>query len=150
MTTIRRATHDDLDALIEGNQGVAFETETLELHEATLRPGITAILDDCNKGIYWVAVCDAQVVGQTLITYEWSDWRCAQIWWLQSVYVWPAFRGQGIFRRLLMHIESEARHAGAKDIRLYADTTNDAAKSTYQQLGFTTGHYQVFEKPLSS
>jgi GNAT superfamily N-acetyltransferase len=149
MTTIRRATLSDLDALIEGNQGVAFETEALKLYEATLRPGITAILDDSNKGVYWVAVRDAQVVGQTLITYEWSDWRCAPIWWLQSVYVWPAFRGQGVFRALLVHIESEARKVGAKDIRLYADTSNDAAKATYGQLGFTTGHYQVFEKPLA-
>jgi ribosomal protein S18 acetylase RimI-like enzyme len=47
------------------------------------------------------------------------------------------------------YIESEARKAGAKDIRLYADTSNDDAKATYGQLGFTTGHYQVFEKPLA-
>ena len=149
MITIRLANHTDLDALIEGNQGVAFETEALQLQETTLRPGIAAILDDTNKGMYWVATRESQVVGQTLITYEWSDWRCAPIWWLQSVYVWPEFRGQGVFRALLTHIEQEANAAGAKDIRLYADTGNDAAKATYQRLGFSTGHYQVFEKPLT-
>ena len=150
MITIQLATLTDLDALIEGNQGVAFETEALELSETTLRPGIAAILNDPHKGLYWVAIQDKAVVGQTLVTYEWSDWRNAPIWWLQSVFVWPDFRGQGVFRALLAHIESEARQAGAKDIRLYADTTNEAAHRTYQQLGFQTGHYQVFEKPLRS
>lgn len=146
---IRLATLADLPALIEGNQGVAFETEQLVLTETTLGPGIQAILEDRHKGMYWVASpLNGPVVGQTLITYEWSDWRNAPIWWLQSVYVWPHARGQGVFKALLAHIETEAKKAGARDIRLYADTTNQAAHRTYQQLGFSTGHYQVFEKPL--
>ena len=146
---IRLATLDDLEALIEGNQGVALETENLALMRDTLAPGISAILTDPHKGLYWVA-CDPAgiVIGQTLITYEWSDWRNAPIWWLQSVYVWPNARGQGVFTALLRHIEAEAREAGARDIRLYADTTNQKAHHTYQALGFATGHYQVFEKPL--
>ncbi len=146
---IRLAALNDLDALIEGNQGVALETENLTLTRDTLAPGIRAILTDVHKGLYWVA-CDATgtVIGQTLITYEWSDWRNAPIWWLQSVYVWPNARGQGVFKALLRHIEAEACQAGARDIRLYADTTNHSAHETYRALGFATGHYQVFEKPL--
>lgn len=148
--TIRRATPADLDALIAGNQGVALETEALHLDAAVLSPGIGAILEDPHNGIYWVAEAETGVVGQTLITYEWSDWRNAQIWWLQSVYVWPEYRAQGVFRALYTHIEGEARRAGVRDIRLYADTTNVGAQRTYERLGFRTGHYQVFEKPIDS
>ena len=104
MIHCRRATGDDLPFLIEGNQSIASETENVHLSEATLRLGIQAIIEDIHKGIYWVAVNDQRVVGQILVTYEWSDWRNGQIWWIQSVYVWPKVRRQGVFRALLAYV----------------------------------------------
>jgi len=149
MIHCRRATIDDLEHLVDGNQSIARETEGVELSEAKLKPGIAAILDDQNKGIYWVAIIEEQVIGQILVTYEWSDWRNGQIWWIQSVYVWPEARRQGVFKALLDYVTHEARDHSVVELRLYADTTNQKAHSTYLNQGFTTGHYQVFEKPLT-
>jgi GNAT superfamily N-acetyltransferase len=149
MIDCRRATIDDLSYLVDGNRSIAKETEGLELSEAKLRPGIAAILDDQNKGIYWVACLEKQVVGQILVTYEWSDWRNGQIWWIQSVYVWPDARRQGVFKALLDHVTHQARDLLVVELRLYADATNHKAHSTYLNQGFTTGHYQVFEKSLT-
>ena len=148
MIQCRRATIQDLKFLIDGNRFIAEETEGVELSETKLSPGISAILEDDNKGIYWVATLEDHVIGQILVTYEWSDWRNGQIWWIQSVYVWPSARRQGVFKALLEHVTSEATDASVCELRLYADTSNTDAHTTYLSQGFTTGHYQVFEKSL--
>ncbi|CAI8418523.1 MAG: Aminoalkylphosphonate N-acetyltransferase [Gammaproteobacteria bacterium] len=148
MIHCRRATIEDHRYLVDGNHSIAKETEGIELSETKLGPGIKAILEDENKGIYWVAIHEGQIIGQILVTYEWSDWRNGQIWWIQSVYVWPDARQQGVFKALLDRVTTEARDNSVVELRLYADTTNQKAHSTYFSQGFTTGHYQVFEKPL--
>ena len=149
MIQCRRATIEDLKFLVDGNRAIARETEGIELSEATLRRGVSVLLKDDNKGMYWVACLEEQVFGQILVTYEWSDWRNGQIWWIQSVYVSPDARRQGVFKALLDHVTHEARDHSVVELRLYADTTNQRAHSTYMNQGFTTGHYQVFEKPIT-
>jgi len=61
-----------------------------------------------------------QVVGQLMITFEWSDWRNANMWWIQSVYVSPHARRRGHFKLLYAHVRNEAMKAGAAGLRLYA------------------------------
>ena len=79
-----------------------------------------------------------------MITYEWSDWRNKQTWWIQSVYVVPERRSKGIFRELYRHARERCAGEGAAGLRLYADTTNHKAQAVYQGLGMTS-HYAVFE-----
>ena len=64
-------------------------------------------------------------------------------------YVSPDARRQGVFKALLDHVTHEARDHSVVELRLYADTKNQRAHSTYLNQGFTTGHYQVFEKPIT-
>lgn len=149
MIKCRRATIEDLKFLVDGNRAIARETEGIELSEATLRDGVSALLEDDTKGMYWVATRQDQVIGQILVTYEWSDWRNGQMWWIQSVYVSPDARRQGVFKALLDHVTHKARDHSVVELRLYAETTNRRAHSTYLNQGFTTGHYQVFEKPIT-
>jgi GNAT superfamily N-acetyltransferase len=149
MIKCRRATIEDLKFLVDGNRAIARETEGIELSEATLRDGVSALLEDDTKGMYWVATRQDQVIGQILVTYEWSDWRNGQMWWIQSVYVLPDARRQGVFKALLDHVTHKARDHSVVELRLYAETTNRRAHSTYLNQGFTTGHYQVFEKPIT-
>ena len=148
MIICRPATIEDLTRIAAGNCAMAKETESIKLSQTRVEDGVKAILSNRNHGIYWVAEKEARVVGQILITYEWSDWRNAQIWWIQSVYVWPSARRQGVFKALLEYVTSKATKASACGLRLYADTSNTEAHATYLSQGFETGHYQVFEKPL--
>lgn len=149
MILCRPAIPNDLPYLVEGNQGIAQETEQWTLSKSTLTSGIEAVFQDTNKGTYWVASDDTGIVGQLLITFEWSDWRNGQTWWIQSVYVWPRARRQGVFRALLAAVTQKAQMAEVVELRLYADTSNQTAHQTYLNQGFETGHYQVFEKPLN-
>lgn len=109
-------------------------------------PGVTAALQDPRKGRYYLAVEGDRVVGQTMITFEWSDWRNGTFWWLQSVYVDPAYRQRGVFRLLFRTIEQEARaDAGVCGIRLYVEGDNLRAQQTYAALGMDMRAYRFCE-----
>lgn len=71
-----------------------------------------------------------KVIAQLMITYEWSDWRAMDIWWIQSVYVNPAYRRNGLFTALYNHAREECKKAGACGLRLYADIDNVKANKT--------------------
>ena len=145
MLHIRPASINDLDFLIAGNLALALESEALSLDTASLAQGIRALLEKRAPGQYWVAEHDGRAVGQTLITFEWSDWRNRMIWWIQSVYVVPEARHHGVFRALYAHLRQEAQAAGSCGIRLYVDAHNTRAQQVYAALGMNGDHYRVFE-----
>lgn len=143
--TIRPATAGDAEVLVHGNATMAFETEQLSLDLGTLRQGVDAVLHGRAPGQYWVAEHEGRVVGQLLITYEWSDWRNRIVWWIQSVHVAEDARRLGVFRALYAHTRQAAIAAGAAGLRLYVDETNTRAQAVYAALGMNGGHYRVFE-----
>jgi GNAT superfamily N-acetyltransferase len=86
------------------------------------------------------------VAGQLMITYEWSDWRNGNIWWIQSVYVKPEFRRAGVFRALFHHLESLAKtQEDVCMLRLYMHAENTRARQSYERLGMSRTKYEVFE-----
>jgi len=136
----------DVPVIAEFNRRLAWETERLKLNPEVLRPGVTAVLSDSTKGTYYVAEANDAVVGQLMITYEWSDWRNGNLWWIQSVFVKEEFRGQGVFRALFSHLESLARSSdGVAGLRLYMHAENERARQTYERLGMSHSDYEVFE-----
>jgi len=148
---IRRGTVADAEVVVEFNACMARETEGIELDRATLTDGVRQVLSDESRGLYFVAEVEERVVGQLMLTYEWSDWRNGWIWWIQSVYVHPDFRRAGVFTALNQHVAQVARAAGVKGIRLYVDAHNLAAQETYRRLGMTVSNYLLFERvPLDA
>ncbi|KAL9650103.1 hypothetical protein ABK040_011274 [Willaertia magna] len=64
-----------------------------------------------QKGKYYVVEINVDnkqkvVIGSCLVTYEWSDWRCLDYYWLQSVYVDVEHRRKGVFTKLFKHVEN--------------------------------------------
>ncbi len=116
-----------------------------------MRAGVAALLADTSKGIYFVAEIDGQVAGQVMVTYEWSDWRNGNFWWLQSVYVAAAHRGAGVFKALYARVEDEARKTpGVCGLRLYMDAHNETARAAYRRLGMAETNYVVFERTFQA
>ena len=145
---IREACESDLLSLVEYNLALAKETENLDLNKDTLRLGIqnSFALQGCH---YFVAETEGNVVGQTMITSEWSDWRNGTIWWMQSVYVHPSYRKQGVFSKIFKHIETIAKkNHTIQSLRLYVMKNNQAGLKTYQNVGMNNSGYLVYEKPL--
>ena len=143
---IREATAEDAATIAAFNQRIARETEGKELDEKTILAGVSRLFADPSRGRYWLAEIDGRVVGQTMVTYEWSDWRNGNVWWIQSVYVSSEFRRQGVFSALYAAVESLARaDADACGIRLYVERHNERAQATYRALGMRGGTYLVME-----
>lgn len=117
----------------------------MRLDVETLRAGLLALLESRAPGRYWIAELEGRVVGQLLITFEWSDWRNRMVWWIQSVYVKPGARGRGVLRTLYDVVRREAQAAGAGGLRLYVHTENIRAQRVYSALGMNGDHYRVFE-----
>ncbi|DBB09768.1 hypothetical protein WJX82_008359 [Trebouxia sp. C0006] len=140
----RQANASDVDVLVQFNQAMAKETENIGLPVATLKAGVLSVIQDRSKGTYHIGELQGVIVAALMITYEWSDWRNRQLWWIQSVYVHPQHRRKGYFRQLYMHVKQLAQSQEAGGLRLYADNTNARAHTTYEALGMTS-HYKVFE-----
>lgn len=145
-TMIRKATLDDLDTVVRFNLALAKESEGRELNETRVSAGVTALIVDEQKGSYFLVEQDSRVIAQTMITYEWSDWRNGNFWWIQSVYVAPEHRGTGIFSQLYRHIHKLALETpNVCGLRLYVDHENQHAADIYRALGMQDAHYDLLE-----
>lgn len=142
--TIRAATRDDIAFLVDANASMAWETEHKRLDRDLLGRGVAAVFDEPRRGFYRVAERDGQAAGCLLITYEWSDWRNGDWWWIQSVYVSPQARRGGVFGALYRDVESQARAHGAVGLRLYVEWENERAQRTYAALGMQQEHYHMY------
>ena len=155
---IRDAALGDAEILADYNARLAEETEHLRLDPAVVRRGVARVLGDASKGRYFVAEVSGpkvgpsaqalpagsgDVVGCTMVTYEWSDWRDAYLWWIQSVYVRAGWRRRGVFRALYGHVRQAALDAGAGGLRLYVERENVAAQRTYESLGMHIAPYAM-------
>jgi len=143
---IRAATDADVDIVLDFNCLLAAESEGKTLDPDVLRPGIAAVLADPHKGRYFLAEKDGRIVGQLLLTFEWSDWRNGWFWWIQSVYVQMDHRRMGVFRAIFEHIRQLGAAEGVIGLRLYVEKENARAHATYQSLGLEWTSYLVMER----
>lgn len=153
---IRRAILTDLPSIVHFNTALARETEHRSLDARILHSGVQALLQDPAKGWYAVAQKSPEnnplaIIGQILVTFEWSDWRNGNFWWLQSVYVHPDHRQQGIFRQFYEYVLAQAQTDHREPIcgiRLYVEEHNHHAQEAYVSLGFQKTRYHMYEKAL--
>jgi len=143
--TIRIATRDDITHIAQWNSAMAWETERKVLEPAVITRGVTAVFDEPRRGFYLVAERAGEPAGCLLITYEWSDWRAGDFWWIQSVYVVESARREGVFRQLYEDAKQRAKQSGAVGLRLYVETENERAQRTYTGLGMERCHYFMYE-----
>jgi ribosomal protein S18 acetylase RimI-like enzyme len=146
---IRMATAADRDALVEFNQAMALETEGRSLDPNVLTKGVAAVFADEAKGFYVVAETAGRIVAGLMVTNEWSDWRNGWFWWIQSVYVVPEYRGQGVYGKLYEYVKHSAALAGSVcGFRLYVEHDNARAQRVYEKVGMSASHYQMYEEEV--
>lgn len=144
--TVRRATPADVAMLAAFNVAMARETEDKALDEAVVIAGAHQLVSAPGKGFYLVAEAGGSIAGCLGVTFEWSDWRNGLFWWIQSVYVEPAYRRQGVFRSLYERVmELARRETDVCGVRLYVEKENTTAQQTYLRLGMSETGYRLFE-----
>ena len=109
---VREATAAEAGRIAGFNRAAAMETEGAALNEQTVNSGVIALMSQPARGFYLVAELDGTLAGCLLITYEWSDWRNKNFWWIQSVFVKPELRGRGVYTALYAKVKEMAAAAG--------------------------------------
>ncbi len=143
---IKKATIENLEAIMDFQQKMAKETEGVDLNPEILSEGVQAVFKDEGKGIYYVVVDNNKVIASLLTTYEWSDWRNACVLWIQSVYVLPQYRQKGVFNKMYQFLKSMvAKSDKYIGLRLYVDLTNTKAQKVYEKMGMNGAHYKMYE-----
>lgn len=146
MIVIKKANEKLISTIADFQIKMAWESEGYQLDKERINKGVKAVFDDENKGQYFVAYDDNTVIASLLITYEWSDWRNAWVWWIQSVYVLPEYRRKGVFSSMYQHVKSKVeQNENIAGLRLYVEKENVRAISTYKKIGMTDEHYNFFE-----
>ena len=131
---VRTAEPSDAPIIVEFNQRMAEETEGKRLRTEILSAGVAAVFADRQRGFYVVAENNfKEVVGCLMITFEWSDWRNALFWWIQSVYVRADYRGTGVYRKLYERVKEMAinNQTSVCGFRLYVERENAKAQKVY-------------------
>jgi ribosomal protein S18 acetylase RimI-like enzyme len=143
---IRIGKSRDIPIIADYNIAMAMETEGKTLDKEIITAGVNSIINDNSKGVYWVVEIAEELVGQLMITYEWSDWRNGTMWWIQSVYVSEDFRRQGIYTSLYENLINLAKKdEDCCGIRLYVEKQNTRAIETYAKLGMHNAGYEIME-----
>jgi len=144
--SIRKAEAGDAAAIAQFNMLIARETEDKELEPQVALDGVKAIFTDPSKGFYLVALSGADIVGQLMVTDEWSDWRNKYFLWIQSVYVRQEFRKNKVFSKLYHHLLDMAKKRDdVGGLRLYVEKNNNVAKRVYEVLGMSKTIYDLYE-----
>jgi GNAT superfamily N-acetyltransferase len=146
---VRPARPDDVAAIVTFSAAMARETEDRELDLARLHEGTLALLASPTRGFFMVAELPQparRLIGQLMITYEWSDWRNGVFWWIQSVYVDPTWRQQGVFKQMHGTVVRQAKaDPMVCGIRLYVEQNNRTARTIYGRIGLRPAGYDVYE-----
>lgn len=138
----------DIDSIVQFQVDMAMESEGAALDKARVTKGVAAVMDDDSKGMYLVAKIKGKVIGSLMLTREWSDWNAEWYWWIQSVYVVPEYRRQGVYTAMYAEVKRLAQDNHVSQIRLYVDKANLPAQRAYQQLGMQESHYLMFEENM--
>ena len=143
---VRLAELRDIDDIVGFNAALAWESEGKCLDLAVLRRGVARVLATPTLGRYLVAEVQGQVIGQTMLTYELTDWRDGVIYWIQSVYVAAKQRQHGVFRQLYRAVQTlAAEDPHARGLRLYVEQANQNAVAVYESLGMKRAPYYFYD-----
>ena len=145
---IRKATTKDISVITDHNILLALESEDEVLNPTIVKQGVKSLLSHPEKGFYLVAEQENAIIGQLMITFEWSDWRNIDIWWIQSVYISKKYRKKGIFTALFDEIKKRAEKEHIPLLRLYVHKENTAAQYVYEKRKMIKGTYLFYEIPV--
>jgi GNAT superfamily N-acetyltransferase len=151
---VRAAQPDDAALIARWMIAMAWETEHKALAPDTVARGVRAVFEQPARGRYFIANMSThdrvETAGVLMLTHEWSDWRCGDWWWIQSVYVDPAYRRCGVYRALYAHVQALAMATPhACGLRLYVERDNANAQRTYASLGMGDAGYAIFEEEFA-
>ena len=141
---LRMASVGDTEKIARNGIMLARESENLEIEYGKILNGVKGVIENNEKGFYFVVEQEHSIIGQMMITYEWSDWRGKDIWWIQSIYVKKKWRRKGIMKKMLDKIKKMAYEKDVFALRLYVHENNKEAIKAYEKVEMKKSPYYIF------
>jgi ribosomal protein S18 acetylase RimI-like enzyme len=145
---VRIATLDDTKQMVENNLKLALESENIIINKEIVFNGIKNLIRNPYLGFYVIAEENNEIIGQLMITFEWSDWNNITNWWIQSVYVKKEFREKKVFTKLIQYVKKLAEKQNIQLFRLYVHNENAKAIKIYKKMKMKKKPYAFFEIPV--
>ncbi len=131
MIQIRNAEKSDIETLIE-LLAQLFQIEIdFQVNPDKQRAGLELLLNSNNAQIFVAQHDDGQIVGMCSVQILISTAEGAKVGFVEDLIVSSAWRGQGIGKKLLQHLQNWASAQGLKRLQLLADKNNQAALDFY-------------------
>ncbi len=145
---IRFAQEDDAEQIARNNVQLVRISEDRDIEFHQVLKGVKQVIANKHKGFYLVTEEKKEIIGQILVTFEWSDWQALNIWWLQSIYVREKWRQQGILTKLLDFVHDLAAKENVTIFRLYVHKKNKKAIKIYEKIGMKKELYTIYSHTI--
>lgn len=115
-----------------------YEYDHIPFHEKEIRAGLPGFLRDPSLGRAWLVLCGGAVAGYTILTFTFDLEFGGRMATITDLFFEEAYRGKGLGRKTLEHLETFCRDNGISAIELRVETNNKRAFNLYQRFGFRT------------
>ncbi len=131
---IRKAERKDVPLLLEFIKGIA-RYEKMEDEVIATPETIETEMFDQHKAEAVFAVADGKEVGFALYFYNFSTFIGHSGLYLEDLFVWPEFRGQGYGKALLLHLANIAKEKKCGRMEWTCLNWNQPSIDFYLKLG---------------
>lgn len=132
---LRRAIEADLPELLPHVRAL-HELERLERTAAEREAALRPLLGDSDKGRIYLLRVGTDTVGYVALGFGYSIEFGGRDAYVDELFLAPAYRGQGIGRRVLQLLRSEAVALGLHALHLEVARDNEHAQRLYRSAGF--------------
>ena len=144
---VRIATRDDAEDIAKFNVIYAKKIADKNINLQTTKEGVHQVFSRFNNGFYIVAEIEGKIVGQTMITREWSDWNNGAFYCVQGIYINHVENEEFIHDAIYEKAKSLAKeHAEVCGLRLYVDKNDKESQKMYENLGMSLTPYLLYEE----
>ena len=142
--TIRKAERKDVGLLLEFIRGIA-KYEKMENEVVASAETLEAEMFDYHKAEAVFAVVDGKEVGFALYFFNFSTFIGHSGLYLEDLFVWPEYRGQGYGKALLLHLAAIAYERKCGRMEWSCLNWNQPSIDFYLSLGaFTMNDWTIY------
>jgi ribosomal protein S18 acetylase RimI-like enzyme len=146
MVQLRRATPDDLDAILPRTRALNAQEE-IEIADPVLEAALRKLLAEPALGGCWIIERGGAAIGHAIVTYGYDLEFGGRDAFLTELWIDPEERGRGAGTAVLALLDGELRPEGVRAVHLGVRPDNPATR-LYERAGFQPSRHRFMTRRL--
>lgn len=146
--TIRPATRQDLEPVLQMMEEF-YAIDHYAFNQPCSRKNLEIFIENSRFGKLWVIESHGQLIGYVALTLGFSFEYGGLTAFLDELYLVPAYRKQGLGKRMVAWVLENAREMGIHSVHLEVERHNEAARQLYAEFGFTDQNRFLLTKKIA-